>query len=210
MKYYVLETHSLGNADMTGHGLHSGLEGSWALVVNQSLPTGPGWTLLQSSQSRGVVTEPTSRAAGHRAGQGRGPQARLQGALPCPGLRGELIREELFGLISEVRVTVGGESLCKAVRGCEPRKHEKPGLPGQVKGWRAGGPWGQWRAPPPGTLCSLKASQGTWSAKQPHHQLPWRAPLGQTHPQTQREGSVRLPPNPWLPGTWCQTSVPLH
>lgn len=141
-------------------------------MVNQSLPTGPGWTLLQSSQSRGVVTEPTSRAAGHRAGQGRGPQARLQGALPCPGLRGELIREELFGLISEVRVTVGGESLCKAVRGCEPRKHEKPGLPGQGKGWRAGGPWGPWRAPPPGTPCSLKAPQGTWSAKQPHHQLP--------------------------------------
>ena len=93
---------------MTGHGLHSGLEGSWALVVNQSLPTGPGWALLQSSQSRGVVIEPTARAAGHQAGQERGPQAQLQGALPCPGIRGELIKEELFGLISEVRVTVRG------------------------------------------------------------------------------------------------------
>ena len=86
MKHYVLEV--LWEVLTQQDRVPTRVEGCQAAMVSQPLFSGPS---SRVAQSRGVITKPTSRAAGQWAGPGHGPTGLVAGNPASSGGRERIV-----------------------------------------------------------------------------------------------------------------------
>lgn len=154
MKHYVLEV--LWEVLTRQVRVPTRVEGCQAAMVSQPLFSGPG---SRVAQSRGEITKPTSRAAGHW-GRARTWPYRLGNREPCLvwGSR----KNHLSWFWKRESLSEGGssrqrEGLCQAVgewEGTQETRGDRSARPSEVG--IAGWPWGQCKAPR--STCSLNIS----------------------------------------------------
>ena len=184
MKHYVLEV--LWEVLTRQDRVPTRVEGCQAAVVSQPLFSGPG---SRVAQSRGVITKPMSRAAGHWAGPGHGPRGLLTGNSASSGGRERIVWAD-FGSESHSQregVPDRGKACARLWgSGRGPRKHET-GLPGQASGELLGD-LGAGAKPPGAPAASTSASSASTS-------------------EADTPPGPNASPNLWLPGTWSQTPM---
>ena len=186
MKHYVLEV--LWEVLTQQDRVPTWVEGCQAAMVSQPLFSRPG---SRVAQSRGVITKPTSRAAGHWGRARTWPTGLVTGNPASSGGQERIIWAD-FGSESHSQregVPDRGKACAKLYgsrRGS--RKHEETGLPGQVRGELLGD-LGASAKPPGAPAASMSAGSSSIS-------------------EADTPPGPNASPNLWLPGTWGQTPMP--